>query len=179
MRGVDRSACRTLIYTFDLAVLGAVFQKGIFTNNDGLAYTLPSGPDRRKSLRLHYEVAAVIGETFSLNVLEKVFPLDLDETVLKKHLSLLVDANFLMLSVAGEDCYKFTHSLVRTCFAWRKVWSQGGRRVGEISGLGLFFFVPRGLTFETFAKILLATINSYGTTLSPSAVSRFNCRLEV
>lgn len=61
------------------------------------------------------KVAAVIGETFTFDVLRAIFPVDLDEEPLKAHLSTLVFKNFLIEedSSSRSQSFKFTHSMVR------------------------------------------------------------------
>lgn len=61
------------------------------------------------------KVAAVIGETFSLDVLRAIFPMDLDEESMRAHLSTLVFKNFLTEedSSSRSQIFKFTHSMVR------------------------------------------------------------------
>ena len=65
------------------------------------------------------KVAAVIGETFSIDVLGAIFPVELDEAALKAHLNTLVFKNFLTeeSSTGRSQCFKFTHSMVRV---WQK-----------------------------------------------------------
>lgn len=61
------------------------------------------------------QVAAVIGETFSFDILEKVLSLDIDEATLQKHLNVLVESNFLLSWNDLSTCklwFRFTHSMV-------------------------------------------------------------------
>lgn len=70
------------------------------------------------------KVAAVIGETFSFDVLHAVFPVDLDEESLATHLADLVFKNFLTIEDESNPTdksprrFKFTHSLVCAPSRW-------------------------------------------------------------
>lgn len=58
----------------------------------------------------------MIGETFCFDVLHAIFPINLQEDVLKAHLSSLVFKNFLTEEAnksSSSQCFKFTHSMVR------------------------------------------------------------------
>lgn len=60
-------------------------------------------------------MAAVIGESFSFEILEKVFPLDIDELTLQTYLNVLVEGNFLLSwsdSATCKLCFRFIHSMV-------------------------------------------------------------------
>lgn len=79
-----------------------------------------------RSFLLLVKVAAVIGETFSFDILLAIFPVYLEEAALDAHLSTLVYKNFLTEenNPSRSRSFKFTHSMVRVC--WRKFLDEGG-----------------------------------------------------